>query len=67
MMKENRNFGDLFPPDTLRKLFPEDRSDQFFEALYGDVEEGAYDISLAYLQPDVWSARSLFPPSNHQC
>jgi hypothetical protein len=49
MMKENRDFGDLFTPDTLRKLFPEDRSDQFFEALYGDVEEGAYDISLGYI------------------
>lgn len=37
-----------FTQDVLDKIFPPDRADQFFDALFGDAEEGAYDISLAY-------------------
>ena len=37
-----------FTQDVLDRIFPPDRADQFFEALFGDAEEGAYDISLAY-------------------
>ena len=48
-MTENKDFDKLFAPDILKQLFPEDRSDQFFDALYGDVEEGAYDISLQFI------------------
>jgi hypothetical protein len=47
-VREGKDFGRLFTPDTLRKLFPEERSDRFFDALYGDAEEGAYDIRLEY-------------------
>lgn len=43
------NFETLFTPDVLKQLFPTDRSDQFFDALYGDAEEGAYDISLEFI------------------
>jgi len=32
--------------ETLDKIFPADRTDAFFEALYGGAEEGAYDIRL---------------------
>ena len=42
------NFGDIFTHDILKKLFPEERTDLFFDALFGDVNEGAYDISLAF-------------------
>ncbi len=35
-------------PETLQKLFPKKRSNDFFEALFGDASEGAYDIELAY-------------------
>lgn len=35
-----------FSQDTLDRIFPPDRADRFFEALFGDAEEGAYDISL---------------------
>ena len=45
-----KNFNELFAPDVLKQLFPEDRSDQFFDALYGDAEEGAYDISLEFIE-----------------
>jgi hypothetical protein len=47
-MKPTEGFDTLFTPEVLRKLFPEDRSDRFFDALYGDAEEGAYDIYLEY-------------------
>ncbi len=40
--------GELFTPEVLKRLFPEDRTNQFFDALLGDAEEGAYDISLVY-------------------
>jgi len=48
-MMENKGFEKLFAPDVLKQLFPEDRSDQFFDALYGDAEEGAYDISIEFI------------------
>ena len=41
-------FDTLFTPDRLEGLFPADRVDQFFEALFGDAGEGAYDIELHY-------------------
>ena len=31
---------------VLDAIFPPERADQFFEALYGGAEEGAYDIRL---------------------
>jgi hypothetical protein len=48
-MMEDKGFAKLFAPDVLKQLFPGDRSDQFFDALYGDAEEGAYDISLEFI------------------
>ena len=33
----------------LDSLLPPEKSDQFFEALYGDASEGAYDIRLECL------------------
>jgi len=35
--------------DFLDSLLPPEKSDQFFEALYGDSSEGAYDIRLECL------------------
>ncbi len=40
--------NEIFTPETMERLFPEERSDQFFDALFGDAGEGAYDIQLAY-------------------
>ena len=48
-MMEAKGFDTLFTTDVLKQLFPKDRSDQFFDALYGDTEEGAYDISLEFI------------------
>lgn len=41
-------YGEIFTEDKLATLFPADRSDAFFEALFGDAEEGAYNIALGY-------------------
>lgn len=46
------SFSELFTAEALNRLFPDNKSDDFFEALYGDAEEGAYDISLAYVKSD---------------
>ena len=43
-----RRFDSLFTLELLKRLFPKDRADQFFDALYGDKADGAYDISLEF-------------------
>jgi hypothetical protein len=42
------NIDLLFPETALSQLFPAERADAFFEALYGDAAEGAYDIALSF-------------------
>ncbi len=42
----------LLTSETLLKLFPKERTDKFFEALFGDADEGSYDIELAYRGTD---------------
>jgi hypothetical protein len=42
------DYHTLFRQEKLDALFPAERSNQFFEALFGDAEEGAYDIRLAF-------------------
>ena len=42
----------VLTPENLARIFPQERSDDFFEALFGDASEGAYDIELAYRQYD---------------
>lgn len=41
-------YENFFSDQKLAELFPASRSDDFFEALFGDAEEGSYDIGLAY-------------------
>ncbi len=41
-------YGGIFTEDKLENLFPAERADDFFEALFGDAEEGSYDIALGY-------------------
>lgn len=36
----------IFTQEFCDDLLPPEKSDQFFEALYGDASEGAYDIRL---------------------
>lgn len=42
------NDADIFTREKLDTIFPADRTNNFFDALYGDAEDGAYDISLEY-------------------
>ncbi|MBF0224050.1 MAG: pancreas/duodenum homeobox protein 1 [Desulfobacterales bacterium] len=42
------NFSSLFSNDMLNRLFPIEKTDQFFHALFGDSEEGAYNINLYF-------------------
>ena len=42
------NMDKLFSDEAMKTIFPEDLADRFFDALYGDVNEGAYDISLIF-------------------
>jgi hypothetical protein len=41
-------FQSIFSQEKLDALFPPERSNEFFDALFGDPDEGAYDIRLAY-------------------
>lgn len=41
-------FKDILTKDKLAEIFPPGKSNEFFEALFGDADEGAYDIELAY-------------------
>ena len=47
-----KNVKDLFTKEILADLLPPQLSDDFFEALYGDVNEGAYDIKLSFKDYD---------------
>lgn len=41
-------FKNLFTEERLNTLFPPGRADRFFDALFGDAAEGAYDIRLQF-------------------
>lgn len=43
-----QDYRQIFTPEALAGIFPPERADQFFEALFGDASEGAYDIDLVY-------------------
>ena len=45
---DNHRIDNLFTPEVLKKHFPKERSNDFFDALFGDANEGAFDIHLAY-------------------
>ena len=42
------NFNQLFSAETIKQIFPQNLADRFFDALYGDPSEGAYDIALVF-------------------
>ncbi len=43
-----KELAEIFSEEVLLEIFPRTRSDEFFDALYGDAAEGAYDICLAF-------------------
>jgi len=42
------NAEQIFNPTSLDEIFPPSITDAFFEAMFGDAEEGAYDIRLRF-------------------
>jgi hypothetical protein len=54
------SYEELFSTGCLEQIFPPDRSDRFFEAIFGDVEEGAYDIRLRFEDGDAETLRFAF-------
>ncbi len=48
MNSDQNQYSRIFSQDRLDALFPPERTIQFFEALFGDNDEGAYDIRLAF-------------------
>ena len=54
------DYAGIFTDEVLEELLPAGRSDEFFEALYGDAEDGAYDIRLAFVGDDNGALRFEF-------
>lgn len=38
----------IFTENVVQSLFPPERTHDFFDALFGDASEGAYDITLSF-------------------
>ena len=55
-MKEK--FQRIFSEPNMKKIFPRQKTAQFFEALFGDPNEGAYDIDLRFR--DAYNKRLEF-------
>ena len=60
------NVNDLFTKEVLNDLLPPQRSDEFFEALYGDPDEGAYDICLIFKEYDSAGNVLIFELKLHE-
>jgi hypothetical protein len=56
----------IFTPTALATLFPPERTNDFFDALFGDAEEGAYDITLSFDGYDVDKQRLSFWLNLHE-
>ena len=44
----SNNYDSLFDKAACTALLPAEKTNDFFEALFGDAEEGSYDIELEY-------------------
>lgn len=47
-MTSMKNIEQLLTLEVLQDMFPKERSNDFFDALFGDADEGAFDIELSY-------------------
>jgi hypothetical protein len=54
------NFETIFTREKLDVLFPHDRTDAFFDALFGGAEDGSYDISVDFVKGDAKEAQFAF-------
>ena len=51
-MNMHEKAAQIFTREKLDALFPPERSDDFFDAMYGDASEGAYTIRLVFLSTE---------------
>lgn len=56
----------IFTPAALAALFPPDRTNDFFDALFGDANEGSYDISLSFEGYDAGTQSLSFLLNLHE-
>lgn len=62
----SQDFNSIFTQEAMLKIFPADRADLFFDALYGDASEGAYDISLNFVHHEEDENALLFEFQLHE-
>ena len=62
----HKDLNDLFTKDVLEDLLPSQLSNDFFEALYGDAAEGAYNINLSFIDYDSGQKRLAFELQLHE-
>lgn len=60
------DFTSIFTDELLKEMFPARRSDDFFEALFGDANEGAFDIELSFQDYDQAAKRLHFNLKLHE-
>ncbi|WP_027721667.1 hypothetical protein [Maridesulfovibrio zosterae] len=46
-------YAEIFNSDMLERIFPASKTNDFFEALLGDADDGSYDISLVYKDDSI--------------
>ncbi len=63
---DTEKLKEIFTDEVLAELFPARRTDDFFEALFGDASEGAYDIKLAYSGYDPQASTLQFDLDLHE-
>ncbi|MFC1843692.1 pancreas/duodenum homeobox protein 1 [Thermodesulfobacteriota bacterium] len=61
-----QDLNDIFTKDVLEDLLPSHLSNDFFEALYGDAAEGAYDINLSFKDYDSEQKKLFFELQLHE-
>ncbi len=62
----HKDMNDLFTKDVLEDLLHSQLSNDFFEALYGDADEGAYNISLSFIDYDSGQKTLAFELQLHE-
>lgn len=63
---DTQELNNFFTDAALAELFPPERSNNFFEALFGDAAEGAYDIKLRFSGYDETNSTLLFNLDLHE-
>jgi hypothetical protein len=56
----------IFTKEALTRIFPPTRADEFFDALFGDAAEGAFDIELVYRDYNSTGKRLTFELHLHE-